>query len=281
MDALSDIPSHRLLNVDVHSLTITDLNGIIRSAVSENDHVLIANHNLHSVYLCQYDANLRAYYRQSAYTHVDGMPLIWLGKLLGCPLRSEHRVTYVDWLRPLMTDAVRFEWRIFYLGAKPSVAERGATCLRSRFPGLTIATHHGHFDASPESEESLRIVKLINDFKTNILFVGMGMPRQEHWIHAHRNRLEANIILPCGAAIDYVAGEVPTPPRWMGRIGLEWLFRLMSQPRRLAARYLLEPWFLIGPIAKCFWAHYFSRATSKPLPMNTYDQSHEVTSSNS
>jgi N-acetylglucosaminyldiphosphoundecaprenol N-acetyl-beta-D-mannosaminyltransferase len=267
-------PSFNLLNVDVQALRMKDLNGIIAQAIERNQRLVIANHNLHSVYLCQYDSDLRAYYRQSSYTHVDGMPLIWIGQLLGYPLRREHRVTYVDWLEPLMNDAVQYGWRVFYLGAKPGVAERGALRLRSQFPGLSIATHHGHFDASPDSEETVNLIQQINAFKTNILFVGMGMPRQEHWIQAHRNRLEANIILPCGAAIDYVSGEVATPPRWMGRVGLEWLFRLVSQPQRLASRYLMEPWFLVGPFAKSFCCRYLTTRSSATT--RTYDQPHEI-----
>ncbi len=68
------------------------------------------------------------------------------------------------------------------------------------------------------------------------------MPRQEAWVAAHLDAIEAPVILTCGACMDYVAGVVPTPPRWAGRVGLEWLFRLLAEPRRLARRYLVEPW---------------------------------------
>ena len=251
-----------MLNVDVHALTVTDLNAIIETAIRKDAQLVIANHNLHSIYLCQYDASLRFYYKQASYIHVDGMPLIWIGKLLGHPLGAEHRVTYVDWLESLMCDALRNQWRIFYLGAKPGVAELGACKLRNRFKGLCIGTHHGHFDVSADSSENLAVLDEINDFCPNLLLVGMGMPRQEHWIHANRNRLNANIILPCGAAIDYVSGEVATPPRWLGRLGLEWLFRLAGQPRRLGSRYLVEPLFLIRPLVKNIWAHYRGKRLS-------------------
>jgi N-acetylglucosaminyldiphosphoundecaprenol N-acetyl-beta-D-mannosaminyltransferase len=72
----------------------------------------------------------------------------------------------------------------------------------------------------------------------------MGMPRQEHWIVDHLDKLSVNVILNGGAALDYFAGVIPTPPRWAGRLGLEWLFRLMAEPRRLWFRYLVEPWFI-------------------------------------
>ena len=86
----------------------------------------------------------------------------------------------------------------------------------------------------------------IAQFHTDILMVGMGMPRQEHWIVDHLDRIPAHAILTAGACMDYVAGVVATPPRWMGRAGLEWLYRLGSEPGRLWRRYLLEPWHVLG-----------------------------------
>jgi N-acetylglucosaminyldiphosphoundecaprenol N-acetyl-beta-D-mannosaminyltransferase len=82
--------------------------------------------------------------------------------------------------------------------------------------------------------------------------VGMGMPRQEHWIMDNLHRLHSMVVLPCGASIDYVCGEIPTPPRWAGRWGLEWLCRLLAEPRRLWKRYLIEPWFL-GQLFLVHW----------------------------
>ncbi len=79
------------------------------------------------------------------------------------------------------------------------------------------------------------------------------MPRQEHWTIDHRDRIEANATIMVGAAFDYIAGTIPTPPRWMGRIGLEWLYRLLSEPQRLANRYLIEPWALLPLMISDVW----------------------------
>jgi N-acetylglucosaminyldiphosphoundecaprenol N-acetyl-beta-D-mannosaminyltransferase len=111
---------------------------------------------------------------------------------------------------------------------------------------------HGYFDANPESQENERVLNAIEAYKPHILMVGMGMPRQEYWIQQNLKRLCANVILPAGAAIDYVAGAVPTPPRWAGRLGLEWAFRLTAEPQRLWRRYLVEPWSILGVVAQDF-----------------------------
>lgn len=155
---------------------------------------------------------------------------------------------------PLMEEAANKSWRIFYLGSKPGVAEQGAVILRRKFPGLKIACSHGYFDTSEESEENLTVIKAINDYKPHVLMVGMGMPRQEHWISQNLERIQPNAILTSGACLDYVAGAIPTPPRWMGRMGLEWLYRLLTEPTRLWRRYLLEPWFLGTLFLREIWS---------------------------
>lgn len=232
-----------LLGVEVDPVNIETLNARIQQAVDKGQRVVIANHNIHSVFLFHTDPKMRAFYDKADLIHIDGMPLVYWGRLMGKPLGPEHRVTYVDWVRPLMAEARRCGWRVFYLGGRPGVAERAAEKLRSEFPGLLLQTHHGYFDViGNENEEVLR---KINTYRPHVLMVGMGMPRQEHWVLDNLERLRVNAILTSGACFDYVAGVIPTPPRWMGPLGLEWAYRLLSEPRRLWHRYLAEPWYLV------------------------------------
>lgn len=247
--------SYNLLGVWVNALTIPELNALIAEAVDRSQRWIIANHNLHSIYLYHHDSKMRAFYAKADYIHVDGMALIFLGRLLGLSLKREHRVTYADWTDFLMAEAAQRDWRVFYLGSKPGVVEQGARILQERFPTLQIATAHGYFDARPHSKENQAVLEAINAYQPHVLMVGMSMPRQEHWMLENLDRLSGNAILPAGAAMDYIAGAVPTPPRWAGRCGLEWLFRLIAEPRRLGRRYLVEPWFLL----KLFLAERFKR----------------------
>jgi N-acetylglucosaminyldiphosphoundecaprenol N-acetyl-beta-D-mannosaminyltransferase len=240
------------LGICVHPATISELTALVRQQIMQGAKCVIANHNLHSLYLYHREPKLRAFFRHADWTHIDGMPLVALARLYGYRVKRNQRVTYVDWMGPLMESAAANRWRIFYLGSAPGVAEKGAAILREQFSGLEIRTMHGYFNADPRGRENQEVVNRIEEYKPHLLMVGMGMPRQEYWIHDNLSRLNANVILPSGAAIDYVAGAIDTPPRWAGRAGLEWAFRLLSEPKRLWVRYLVEPWSVLGVIVADF-----------------------------
>ncbi len=231
----------RLLGVPVDLVTMSQLNEIIADAIRNNQKIVIAGQNLHSVYLYHRDIRMQQFYEKSHVIRIDGMPLIFWGKLLRYPMKSTNRITYMDWIYPLIRFIHSNGWQIFYLGGKPGVAEKAAQKLRQIFQGLNIETHHGYFPP----QDSPSVLETINKFHPHVLMVGMGMPKQEHWVLDNLEYLNANAILTSGACFDLHAGVIPTPPRWMGRIGLEWLYRLLSEPRRLARRYLVEPWSLI------------------------------------
>ena len=238
---------YKILGVEVNLFNINQLNSLIREAIDKKSKSIVANHNLNSLYIFHHDYRMRDFYDIADYVHIDGMPLIFLGKLFKLPFRKEHRVTYADWVWSLMEQAAKENWRILYLGSKPGVADKGAEILRNKYPGLEIATKSGYFCVNDQNHLVLDKIKV---YQPNILMVGMGMPRQEKWILDNIKDLEANIVLPCGACIDYVAKEIPTPPRWMGQVGLEWLYRLLSNPKRLWKRYLIEPWFVAKLLLK-------------------------------
>jgi len=237
------IESFDVLGCKVHAVTAPHLTDLVEYAVDSHEGCIIANHNLHSLYLYQNDAKLRDLFSKAHWIHADGMGIVLLAKAMGKEVDRSVRVTYVDWLPLLLERAEARKWGVFYLGSKPGVAEKGLAILRERLPGLRIEAVHGYFD--PEGEENERVLQEISAFSPDVLMVGMGMPRQEHWIMDNLDRLGNMVLLPCGASIDYVAGEIPTPPRWAGRLGLEWLYRLVAEPGRLWRRYLIEPWGLL------------------------------------
>lgn len=247
---MSDRTRHQMLGVWVNRLTVDNLYEVIETAIrTEASRCVIGNHNLHSIVLHHRDPGMQRFYERVEYVFIDGMPLVWVGQLLGMPLRREHRMTSVDWLRPLLSRAAAQGWRIFFVGSKPDVARRAANTLRAEHPGLELEFAHGYFDISPQSDENREVLERIRNFRPDLLLVGMGMPRQEHWIANELERLDARVIMNLGAVMDYVAGAVPTPPRWMARLGFEWLGRLAAEPRRLGYRYLVEPWFLLPYLA--------------------------------
>jgi N-acetylglucosaminyldiphosphoundecaprenol N-acetyl-beta-D-mannosaminyltransferase len=165
-------------------------------------------------------------------------------------LKREHRATSLDFFPHLAEQAIAHGWRLFYLGSRPGVSDKAAVRLRKRYPGLQIQTQHGHFDAARAGEENRKILADISAYAPHILLVGMGMPRQEIWLLENREDLSANAIFPVGAFADYVAGEIPTAPRWLASLYLEWLYRLVCEPARLWRRYLVEPWFVVGQVLR-------------------------------
>lgn len=238
------------LSTKLHLVTPARLLDLVHRCIADDYKIIVANHNLHS--LCLHhgsspeSSEFRRFYAAAHVTVADGMSVILLAKLKGHrAVNSRFKVSYNDWLPSLLPVAVANSWRIYYLGSTPFVAAEGANRLRVRFPGLQFGAHHGFFDREHQGAENQRVLADIVAFRPHILFVGMGMPNQELWILENWNDLTANVILPAGATLDYVAGVKLMAPRWMGRIGLEWAFRLATEPRRLAHRYLVEPWGLL------------------------------------
>jgi len=245
--------------VKINLLSMDQLNSLVEEAVESNTKRIIANHNLNSLYIYHHDSEMRDFYKIADYVHIDGMPLIFMGKLLDIPCKKLHRVTYADWVWSLMSEAADKKWRILYLGSKPGVAEKGVSNLKKEYPDIEINTLHGYFSNNDDDPYHEVILNKIVSYQPHILMVGMGMPRQENWILNNIDKIKTNVILPCGACMDYVAGATKTPPRWMGQVGLEWLYRLITEPRRLGKRYLVEPWFIALVFFKEYSTHFINK----------------------
>jgi N-acetylglucosaminyldiphosphoundecaprenol N-acetyl-beta-D-mannosaminyltransferase len=242
----SEKGSYSLLGVRVDPRTVQELNQHISASIEAREKCVIGCHNLHSIYLFHREPKMQNFYRRANVVHIDGMAVVGFANLLGYKLDRKYRVTWLDWIGPLMKQAVANGWRVFCLGSAPGVAEKGAQVLRNRYPGLQMATWHGDFNTQLGSADNEEVIKSINDYQPHIVMAGLGQPRQEKWIMDHLHTVHAHVFLTPGACIEYVAGVLPSPPRILGQLGMEWLFRLLSRPRRLWRRYLLEPWFLLG-----------------------------------
>nr|WP_314433208.1 WecB/TagA/CpsF family glycosyltransferase [uncultured Brevundimonas sp.] len=220
----------------------------VQTAVAEGRKTIVANHNLHSLYLIQKNPEMRAFYAQAEMVEVDSTPMIWFSRTLGLHSRGFHRCTYLDWRAHFWSVANRRKWRIAYVGGEPGVSETATERLNAVYPDAQILPRHGFFDASAGSADNAALIADIIAFQPQILFVGMGMPRQEAWILRNLELLPHCVIFSVGAAFDYEAGTQKPAPRWMGRAGVEWAYRLVQDPKRLFRRYCIEPWTLI-PLA--------------------------------
>lgn len=195
--------------------------------------------NVDHVVRLENDAAFRQAYAGATLVLPDGMPLVWASRVLGKPLKE--RVTGADLLPRACAMGARDGRSIFLLGGREGVAELAARKLAEKYPGLRIAGVYSPpmgFERDPA--ENRRIAALVNRARPDILVVGLGAPKQELWIAAHRRSLDFGVALCIGAAIDFAAGTLSRAPRVLRRTGFEWAWRLAREPRRLWKRYLVD-----------------------------------------
>lgn len=198
--------------------------------------------NVHGANVAADDPAFASLLREAEVCYCDGA-----GIVLGARLAGQHiptRMTAADWLEELLADLARHGRTAFFLAGEPGVAERALQRFDRTVPGHSVVgVHHGYVlrDAALER----RVIDEINRLRPDVLFVGMGMPLQERWIAEHRGELNVGAAWALGATLDYLTGKLPRSPDWMNRLGLEWLFRLGAEPRRLFGRYVVgNPRFL-------------------------------------
>jgi N-acetylglucosaminyldiphosphoundecaprenol N-acetyl-beta-D-mannosaminyltransferase len=199
---------------------------------------------VHTVMECQQDGRLRQIVNASGLSTADGMPLVWLNWLHG-----QHHVDRVygpDLMLALCDRSQTTGVRHFFYGGAPGVADLLARKLRERFPRLEVAGVHSPPFRGVDEEEDRVVLDAINASGADVVWVGLGTPKQDYWVARHRPLLTVPALIAVGAAFDFHAGLARQAPRWLQRSGLEWLFRLMQEPRRLAYRYLVHnPSFLL------------------------------------
>lgn len=227
----------RFMHIAVNPITQAELLDFFGTTIKSKSQAVIGAHNMHSVHLVQHNAAIRAFYEICDLAYIDGMPLVWAARALGLPVAKHQRVAFLDWHDEFFRTAVLRNWRIFYLGGTPESSPGFKRILEQRYPGIRAEVHHGYV-----SDFDIRqLCGRINAFEPHALLVGMGMPIQEKWIVDALPHLKANLVFAGGAMLEYLTGEEKAAPRWMGPFGIEWLYRLVHQPRRLGYRYLIEP----------------------------------------
>jgi N-acetylglucosaminyldiphosphoundecaprenol N-acetyl-beta-D-mannosaminyltransferase len=193
---------------------------------------------VHGVMESQRDDSLRQIHNSAGLVTPDGMPLVWLLRLQG--FRHIERVYGPDLMLALCESSVARGYRHFLYGGADGIPERLAVTLQRRYPGLQILGTYSPPFRPLTAEEDENVVRMINQTNPDIVWVGLSTPKQERWMADHVGRLTAPALIGVGAAFDFHAGLKRQAPRWMQRSGLEWLFRLLTEPRRLWRRYLVN-----------------------------------------
>lgn len=236
-----------VLGVGVSAINMTQALAIIDEWIVRREAHYVCVTGVHGVMESQGDGSLRRIHNAAGLVTPDGMPLVWLSRLEG--FRHVERVYGPDLMLALCERSVSEGYRHFLYGGAEGVPERLATSLQRRSPGLEIVgTYSPPFRPLTEQEDEW-IVQMINKANPDIIWVGLSTPKQERWMAAHVGRLTAPVLIGVGAAFDFHASLKKQAPRWMQRSGLEWFFRLVSEPRRLWRRYLLgNPRFVVNVI---------------------------------
>ncbi len=235
-----------VLGVRIDPCESDGLLNAITSSIKDRRSDVYAYANTHALNLAWSMPEFRAFLNSAHTVYCDGEGVRLAARLLGFRLPRRIALTYFFW--DICREAERLGYSMFLLGSQEEQLQDARSRILARHPGLRIAgSHHGFFPKTgPESDA---VVRTIHSAKPDILFVGFGMPLQEKWISANRERLTASAILPCGSMIEYASGRRTLAPAWMSNHGLEWVYRLFQEPGRLWKRYLLgNPLFLLRVI---------------------------------
>ncbi len=221
-----------MLGVEIDAVGEREALARIAALVASGRPALMVVVNASKLSLASRDPELRRIIRRADLVTADGMSVVWGARALGA--RLPGRVTGIDTMEALVGEAAARGWRVFFLGATREALDLAVATLRARHPGLEVAgTHDGYF-AGREAE----VAALVRDARPHLLFVAMGSPAQERFLDRFLDEMGAGFSLGVGGSFDHVAGLVRRAPVWMRRAGLEWLHRLLSEPRRLWRRYL-------------------------------------------
>lgn len=166
--------------------------------------------------------------------YADGASVVWAGRILGGTF--PERCATTDLVYPLMEQAAQLQWRVFFFGAAPGVADKAAQELQALYPSVRIKTHHGYIKSSTQHRE---LLAQMAEFAPHLIFVGLGEPAQQEWVAQYRAKLPPAVVLTCGGLFDWISGAQKRPPTWVITAGLEWLWRLLHEPTRLWRRYVL------------------------------------------
>lgn len=189
--------------------------------------------NASKLVLASEDPELQRIISSADLVTADGMSVVWGARLLGA--RLPGRVTGIDTMEKLVARAADRAWRVFFLGAKQEALDGAISVLKARHPSLVVAGSRNGYFAGRENE----IIAMVREAKPHLLFVAMGSPAQERFLSANLEAMAVPFSLGVGGSFDHVAGISRRAPVWMQRIGMEWLYRFASEPRRLWRRYLI------------------------------------------
>jgi N-acetylglucosaminyldiphosphoundecaprenol N-acetyl-beta-D-mannosaminyltransferase len=235
---LNPVPRVNILGVGVTPVNLAQAVATLEKWCEEGRREYVCCTSVHGLVEAQRDPEVRCALNRAGLTTEDGMPLVWWCRRAG--FSGAGRVYGPDLLAAMCEIASQRGHRHFFYGGSPRVVEKLVLRLTQRYPGLVVAGYRSPPFRPLTDEEDAADIAAINETRPDFVWVGLGMPKQEQWMARHVGKINAAALLGVGAAFDFLSGEKLQAPKWMQRSGVEWLFRLMTEPRRLAHRYLVD-----------------------------------------
>lgn len=239
---MSAPPTTEIFDVGVQTAPPAELLRLILGYAGREEHRRVTYVNAHVLNQAAANPRLRRALLASDLVYCDGYGVRLAARAIGLPV--PHRMTGADWIWGVAALCEEQGLSLYLLGSDPGASAEAAAGLKRWYPRLEVCgTHHGYFEVdSPHNE---RVLEDIAERKPDLLLVGMGTPLQELWVDEHFDRIGADVVWTVGALFDYISGRTPRAPGWMADRGLEWVFRLVIEPRRMWRRYLIgNPRFL-------------------------------------
>ena len=235
----------KFMNIEIDNLTMKEALIRIDELIKEDKNAYVVTPNVDHIIQIERGGELVEVYKNADLILTDGKPLIWISKWYGTPIKE--KISGSDLFPRLCAMAAKRGYRMFFLGAAEGVAAKAAKNLERRFPGLQVVeTYSPPYGFEKDEAEMGKIKKMIKDVHPHILIVGLGCPKQELFILHNKDELGVPISLGLGASLDFEAGNIKRAPKWMADHGLEWVYRISQDPKRLAKRYLVDDRKIIG-----------------------------------
>ena len=239
----------KFMNTEIDNLTMQETLQAIEKLIKEDKAAYVVTPNVDHIVQLETNKELQDVYKNASLILTDGKPLLWIAKWYGTPIKE--KISGSD-LFPLLCEmAAKKGYTMFFLGAAEGVAAKAAENLIRRYEELqVVGTYSPPYGFENNLEEMNKIKNMIRKVNPHILVVGLGCPKQEKFMYHHCKELGVPISLGLGASFDFESGNIKRAPKWMANHGLEWLFRITQDPKRMVKRYLVDDVKIIGLIRK-------------------------------
>lgn len=239
----------KFMNTEIDNLTMKETLDEIDKLILKNDKSYVVTPNVDHIVMLETDVELKNIYRDASLILADGKPLLWISKWYKTPIKE--KISGSD-LFPLLCEmAAKKGYSMFFLGAAEGVAAKAAENLKKKYNGLEIVgTYSPPYGFEKDEIESEKIIDMVKEAHPDILILGLGCPKQEKFVYHYCKDLGVPISLGLGASLDFEAGNIRRAPKWMSNHGLEWLYRLIKEPKRMFKRYIIDDCKIVKLIIK-------------------------------